>query len=197
MKRPSRILTKRLEIRPLKASDYRVWKEAYLAHRPERAKHDLKLPKDASFSREAFLRVVAKQRELAKIDRVYVFALFHRKTREYLGHIDIAVIERRTMHWANLGYGILNQHYGNGYGREAALAAIGIGFKHLKLHRLEAVINTDNLKSLKLARKIGMKPEGTRRAFMYEDGKWQDHRVFSAIPEDIGMRSKRPAKGPF
>ena len=197
MKRPTRILTERLEIRPLKASDYRAWKSAYAAHQPELSKHDLKLPKGASFSREAFGRVLIKQREKAQSDDCYVFALFHRKTREYLGHVDIAVIERRTMHWANLGYGILNQHYGNGYGREAALAAIGIGFKHLKLHRLEAVINTDNPKSLKLARKIGMKPEGTRRAFIYEDGKWQDHRVFSAIPEDIGMRSKRPAKGPF
>jgi RimJ/RimL family protein N-acetyltransferase len=38
-----------------------------------------------------------------------------------------------------------------------------IGFKDLKLNRLEAAINLDNLKSIQLAKAIGMHKEGIKR----------------------------------
>ena len=154
--------------------------------------YDLKIPKGAKFSKIAFAKVIRKHRSLAKKDKVYVLGVFHRKTNQYLGHVDLAVIYRSDMQWGNLGYGILNQYYGNGFGREAALAALKIGFKFLDFHRLEAVINLDNLRSIKLAKSIGMKAEGKRRAFIFENGRWADHLVFSAIPEDMGLRSKKP-----
>jgi hypothetical protein len=97
--------------------------------------------------------------------------------------VDLAVLRRSDMQWGNLGYGILNQYYGQGFGTEAAKAGLEIGFRFLGFHRLEAVINMDNLRSNRLAKSIGMKQEGKRRAFIFENGKWQDHRVYAAIPE--------------
>jgi ribosomal-protein-alanine N-acetyltransferase len=189
---PAKFKTQRLVLRPLNLSDYKVWKEAYFARKPPIYQYDLTAPKGATFSREEFKSLVQRHRKLAKEDRVYVLGVFQRKTGAYLGHVDLAVLRRSDMQWGNLGYGILNQYYGQGFGTEAAKAGLEIGFRFLGFHRLEAVINMDNLRSNRLAKSIGMKQEGKRRAFIFENGKWQDHRVYAAIPEDVGLRSRSP-----
>lgn len=67
-----------------------------------------------------------------------------------------------------------------------------IGFKHLKLNRLEAAINLDNKKSIYLAKKIGMKKEGIKKRYWFEHGKWVDHLIYVANPEDVGLKGTRP-----
>jgi ribosomal-protein-alanine N-acetyltransferase len=58
-----------------------------------------------------------------------------------------------------------------------------IVFGDLKLNRLEAAINLDNLRSVGLAQSLRMRREGIKRRYLYENEKWTDQIIFAANPE--------------
>lgn len=94
---------------------------------------------------------------------------------------------------ANLGYALHNQHWGQGFAKEAAKAAVESAFRKLKLHRLEAGIESKNRASLAVAKAIGMIREGTRKKVIFEKGSWKDLEYFSISAERIGIRKMKPS----
>jgi hypothetical protein len=90
---------------------------------------------------------------------------------------------RRDRQLGNLGYWVSNLHWGKGFGLVIASAGLQIGFAEIGLHRIEAVIDPDNLHSIRVAEKAGMINEGLKAKLLLEDGDWIDQVVFSAIPE--------------
>jgi RimJ/RimL family protein N-acetyltransferase len=85
-----------------------------------------------------------------------------------------------------------NRYWGLGYAREAAAAGLVVGFRDLKLNRIEAAINLDNRKSIRLVRAIGMRREGIKKRYWLEDGEWVDHLIYVANPEDVGLKPHKP-----
>lgn len=192
MKR-SEFRTHRLILRPLKASDYDVWYDAYANALPKKTKWDRGPLPAKMCTRRWFDKVRREHEELAKKDDYYRYYVFDRKTGAIVGQVDFDVFLRSTHQFANFGYQIYNRYWGHGYGREAAKLGLRIGFQQLKLNRLEAAINLDNKKSVRLAKLIGMRREGVKKRYWYEDGQWVDHLVYVANPEDIGLKAKKPS----
>lgn len=60
------------------------------------------------------------------------------------------------------------------------------------VNRLEVAINLDHVRSIRLARSIGMRREGIKGRYIYENSKWTDHIVYVANPEDIGLKANKP-----
>jgi ribosomal-protein-alanine N-acetyltransferase len=58
-----------------------------------------------------------------------------------------------------VAYMIAKEHWGQGLGTEAARGILDYGFEHLGLSRLICLIDRDNLASIKVATKIGMRFE--------------------------------------
>lgn len=184
--------TRRLILRAITSGDYNVWFDAYVNRKPAQSKWDSgPLPKKEC-SRSVFKKLMRRLEQLAKDDDYYRYYIFNKKSGAIVGQIDFDIYVRSTHQFSNFGYQIFNQHWGNGYGREAAKLGLLIGFKYLKLNRLEAAINLDNKKSIQLAKKIGMKKEGIKKRYWFEDGKWVDHLIYAANPEDVGLKGKRP-----
>jgi RimJ/RimL family protein N-acetyltransferase len=184
--------TRRLVLRALKKSDYKVWYDAYVNGLPSQSKWDM-APKDPKICTQKWFDKVKKQHEdLAKRDDYYRYYLFEKKTGAIVGHIDFDIFLRSTHQFANFGYQIYNRHWGHRYGMEAARAGLKIGFSQLGLNRLEAAINLDNKKSIRLAKSIGMRCEGIKKRYWFEHGAWTDHMIYVANPEDIGLKAKKP-----
>ncbi len=118
---------------------------------------------------------------LVKEDKGYAWAIFDKREGRHLGVIDVSTIVRGWYQWANLGYLVHNTCQNKGYGKEAAQAAIRVAFTKLGYKRVEASIYPDNWRSVKLAKAIGMKREGLRREYIYDNKKWEDHVIFSVI----------------
>ncbi len=136
-------------------------------------------------------RVEVRTRRLvlqARGDNFYWYSVFAKSSGRLVRTVDFDVFVRRTHQFANFGYVIYLHFWGQGYGREAA-AGLRIGFKQLKLNRLEAAINLDNRKSSRLVKAIGMRREGIKKKFWFEHGSWMDHLIYLANPEDLGLRS--------
>jgi RimJ/RimL family protein N-acetyltransferase len=184
--------TKRLILRPLKLSDYNTWFDAWTNRGPAKNRWDYGPMKAKDCGEKYFKWLLKRHRELAKKDDWYFFGIFEKKTGTLVGHVDLDIFVRGTHQFANFGYRLHNRYWGKGYGQEAARAGLHIGFKQLKLNRLEAAINLDNRKSIRLVKAIGMKREGIKRRYWFEDGKWVDHLIYVANPEDIGLKARKP-----
>lgn len=186
------VRTRRLVLRPLKASDYEVWLNAYTQRRPSQNKWDTGPYDVKKCSKAMFTKIMKLHSKLAGKDEYYWYGVFQKKTGQLIGHIDFDVYVRRTHQFANFGYQIYNPFWGHGFGQEATKAGLKIGFQNLKLNRLEAAINLDNRKSIRLAKAIGMQREGIKKRYWFENDQWVDHLVYVANPEDIGLRARTP-----
>lgn len=184
--------TRRLAIRPFRKSDYKKWFAAYVECGPAKNRWDHGPRTSSASTRKHYYQLLKRLDELAKNDDYYRYAVFHKRTGELIGHIDFDIFLRSTHQFANFGYLLHSTHWGKGFGQEAARAGLYIGFKYLKLNRLEASINLENRKSIRLAKLIGMRREGIKRNYWFEDGKWTDQIIFVANPADLGLKPTNP-----
>lgn len=141
-----------------------------------------------------FTDLCQRHQQKALSDQLYVFGLFDRITQRHLGNIDITTVQRGMYQWAILGYEIHNQHWRQGFGKEAVKAALIAGFESLHYHRIEAVINLDNWGSIALAQSVGMQKECIRQSFFHENDQWVDHLIYVALPHYLGLAEKPPER---
>ena len=96
--------TKRLILRPYVSTDYTVWSKGYSERKPQSHAFDDGPYEKKWISKKYFLQTLKAFSQQAEKDELYVFGIFHKKTGQILGHIDLATIVRKNVHWANLGY---------------------------------------------------------------------------------------------
>ena len=87
-------------------------------------------------------------------------------------------------HKAEIGFWLLPHYVGKGIATEAALAALAYGFDKLRLVRIEATVETENVSSIALLRKIGMMHEGTLRKYENNYGQLIDLMHFSILRDE-------------
>ena len=101
-----------------------------------------------------------------------------------LGSINLSQIYRDGFQGAYLGYYVGAPFAGQGYMTEAIELILRYAFEHLKLHRLEANIQPENLASLALVKRAGFVREGYSRRYLRIGRRWRDHERWAIIAED-------------
>ncbi len=74
--------------------------------------------------------------------------------------------------------------WGRGYGTEAAHALLCFGFTELGLHRIWARVVADNLGSVRVMQKAGMRLEGRLKDKEWFRGRWWDSLIFAMLEEE-------------
>jgi [ribosomal protein S5]-alanine N-acetyltransferase len=93
-----------------------------------------------------------------------------------LGQIHLSQIARAPFCSALLGYSIDAAHEGRGLKREALEAALADAFgARIGLHRVQANVRPENIRSLALLERLGFEREGLAREYLFIDGAWRDH----------------------
>jgi [ribosomal protein S5]-alanine N-acetyltransferase len=153
-------------VRPLQESDlegpYPGWFED-----PEVCRYNshAKFPKNEEYFRE-YVRSVNKE------DRV-VWAVCHSKD----GHIGNVSLQALSFINRNGEFAIFmgdKRHWGTGAATMASRKIVEHGFVKLNLNRIYCGTAASNDGMKKLAKALGMKPEGTRRCHLFLDGDWVD-----------------------
>jgi [ribosomal protein S5]-alanine N-acetyltransferase len=86
---------------------------------------------------------------------------------------------------AELGYAIYDDLDKNkGYMKEALTAIIEFGFSAMNLNRIEAMIGTHNVPSLKLVEGFGFTREGVLRSHYFKNGVMEDSVCFSLLRKE-------------
>lgn len=106
-----KVTTRRLVLRPLRAQDYFVWLSALEGRKPKQNRFDSLKLNSADLTRAGFKKRRERWARKAQNDECYIFGVFHGKTGQYLGSVDLYLYMRKDLHWANLGYAILNQYW--------------------------------------------------------------------------------------
>jgi ribosomal-protein-alanine N-acetyltransferase len=97
------------------------------------------------------------------------------KSEHIVGVININNIVRSSFLSASLGYYIGQTYLGKGYMLEALTLVKNYAFTTQGLHRLEANIQPDNIRSINLVKRSGFVYEGLSKNYLYLSGQWRDH----------------------
>ena len=96
--------------------------------------------------------------------REYQYVIVRRDDDRAIGHIGLTL--ERDGRSAEFGYWLGQPYWGQGFGGEAAMAVLSIGFRSLDLDRISALCIADNHGSLQVLRKAGFVEVGRcRKAF--------------------------------
>jgi len=82
-----------------------------------------------------------------------MYAVRRKDTGELIGNCGL--VRREGLDGPDLGYALLPMHTGEGFAHEAAQAVIADAATRLRLGRLQAIVNPDNVASIGLLQKLG------------------------------------------
>ncbi|MEJ8547368.1 GNAT family N-acetyltransferase [Brevibacillus borstelensis] len=85
---------------------------------------------------------------------------------------------------AEIGYDLGRPFWGSGYASEAIQALLDYGFQHLRLNRIEAKVEPENIPSIKLLKRLQFTEEGRLRQYEMSKGKLVDVIMFSLLESD-------------
>ncbi len=80
-----------------------------------------------------------------------------------------------------LGYWILPEYQRKGYASEAIFAMCQYAFRHLDIHRIEAIVEGENAGSMLLLKKAGFTNEGCRKECEWKNNKFIDLYSFALL----------------
>jgi [ribosomal protein S5]-alanine N-acetyltransferase len=110
----------------------------------------------------------------------------NRKTAAIVGFININEIVRGPYQRGTLGYGAFKPTARQGYMYEGFALLFRFAFYELKLHRLEAEIQPENIASLNLVKKLGFQYEGLSPGLVLINEQWRDHQRWAITSEAVG-----------
>jgi len=98
-----------------------------------------------------------------------------------VGWIEVTNIVRGVFCSAYLGYYAFAGHERQGLMKEGLRLVVRHAFRQLRLHRLEANIQPDNLASTALVRSCGFHHEGHSPKYLKIRGRWRDHERWAIL----------------
>jgi RimJ/RimL family protein N-acetyltransferase len=112
------------------------------------------------------------------------FAIFDTVDGTYLGGCGLNHIDYENR-MANLGYWVRTSRAGSGVAATVARLLADFCFRELSLTRLEILVAVENLRSQRVAAKVGALREGVLRKRFVVRGTALDCVMFSLVPEDM------------
>jgi [ribosomal protein S5]-alanine N-acetyltransferase len=171
--------TERLIMRDFREDDWPViaayWADPrYQRYYPEHQRREETVRKlVASF--------VAAQAEQPR--RRWQLALVQRDDGRLIGNCGIRVNNPELCE-ANIGYELNPDDWGQGYASEAARAILCFGFEQLGLHRVWAECVADNLGSVRVLEKLGMRREAHFRELQRFRERWWDGYIYAMLDHE-------------
>jgi len=174
-----RIETERLLLREFESTDW----QAMLAYwNDERYQRFYEEPKDQEAAvRELLDRFVVSQTEEPR--RMWQLAITDPRSGRLIGNCGIRV--KNPVHReANTGWELDPNVWGHGYATEAARAILGFGFGELGMHRVWAECNAENVRSVRVMERLGMRREAHFRKHQWFRGRWWDTLIYAILDHE-------------
>ena len=100
---------------------------------------------------------------------------------DIVGVVNISEIVMGVFQSGYLGYYGTLRFAGQGLMGQALELAMRYGFEKIGLHRLEANIQSENVASIALVKKLGFTKEGVSPSYLKVAGVWRDHERWAML----------------
>lgn len=175
----SSLETERLILRGLRDEDLPEFLD-YL-NDPEVAKYQ----SWESYSESHALEVIKDQQTIHPgiPGRPFTFGAEVKSTGAFIGHV-VLTIQEKDHKQAEIGFTFARSSHRQGYGKEAATRVLSFAFEELSLHRVFAITDCENLASVALLSRLGMRREGHYIENIWFKGKWGDEYQYAMLQSE-------------
>jgi RimJ/RimL family protein N-acetyltransferase len=171
------IETERLSLRPFEASDLDVLH--HLQSLPEVVRY-LRWGSRSRAEVAAVLEERIHQSRIAAESDTLILAVTLRDGGALIGDVNLQLLSSENKQ-GKFGFVLLPEYHGQGYGREAAMAMLALGFDALGLHRIAGYCDARNTASVRLMERLGMRREAHFREFSRSKGEWADLYIYAML----------------
>ena len=172
-------------LRPLRADDEREWQRVRRDNAAYVQPWEPTLPPGApTRSPVSFRQFVRELDAEARADRAMPWCI--EVGGRIVGQVHLFGIVRAAQQSGAAGYWLAESLTGRGLATRALAMAIDHALGDGGLHRVEVNIRLDNVPSLRVVQRLGLRDEGVRERYLHIDGAWRDHRSFAVTTEDLG-----------
>lgn len=141
----------------------------------------LGIPRGIEETRENVRPLIQAQK--AKNRTSYFWKIVKKDTDGFIGVAGMTLSANRFK-LGEIYYKLLPSQWGQGYATEVAKTLIKCGFNDFYLHRVEAGVATENIRSIRVLEKSGMTREGLRRKILPIRGEWKDNYHYAIVEDD-------------
>lgn len=170
--------TARLLLRKMRASDsaslFPIWSD------PEVTKF---MNIDSFTEEKQAKEMISFLDDLSKEEKAIRYAIIEVESNQIIGSCGFNFIDYGNAK-AEIGYELKKLYWGQGYAKEALSCLIQSAFNDLKLNRIEAKIEPDNINSIRLIEKLSFTYEGTLRKAEKSKNRSIDLRLYSLLATD-------------
>ena len=173
-----------VEVRAYETRDFKAWLDANTNTLPLQNKFDLPPRPAEHLNEEFFAQILDAQKAARALGEQFNLGVFCPDNGTFFGGASLMDIKRGVLFNAIIGCWFYNQHWGNGYAKDSLDALIEIAFGQLRLHRIEAGIEPENFRSIRLAEKTGLRLEGLKKKLLWLREDWRDCLIYAMTSEE-------------
>ena len=141
----------------------------------------LGIPESIEVTREVMRPAIEAENETPR--GKYAWKIVLRETGEFIGLAGMSLSCDR-FRLGEMYYKLYPDFWGRGYATEVCKTLIRAGFDKFNLHRVEAGVATENIRSVRVLEKSGMTREGLLRKILPIRGTWVDNYHYAIVEDD-------------
>ncbi len=135
-------------------------------------------PNSAEETRDFLLRACSYAKENPR--RKFELAVIEVVSGQLVGGIGLHISDAQAM----LGYCFASSVWGQGYATEAARLLLAYGFSSLNVHRVWARCDSENIASIRVLEKLGMRREGLAKHDCRIRGEWRNTFLYAVLADE-------------
>lgn len=116
------------------------------------------------------------------------FKIEHKDNLQFIGLIALN-FGKPKFKTAEVWYKIHSNFWNQGYATESLYKLLAFGFKELNLHRIEAGCAIENISSIRVLEKVGMRKEGRKRKILPLKTGWSDNFHYAILSSEFTNNS--------
>lgn len=138
-----------------------------------------------SYTEEQARDVIEQQKGLepGRPGQWFTFAAELKDTKALIGHVALSVKEA-DQRQAEIGFTFAREYQGKGLAKEAAEAVLDYAFTRLGMHRVVAVTDCENERSVALLGRLGMRREGHFIENIRFKGGWGSEYLYALLRKE-------------
>lgn len=172
--------TKRLELKEVTESDTEQIHRLHSSAEVDEY-NTLGIPKNMGVTEKLVSSMIVAQKVEER--KSYDWLIIRKDSGEFIGMAGMSLSADKYK-LGEIYYKFFPSHWGHGFATEVAKALVKAGFNDFNLHKVEAGVATENIRSIRVLEKLGMTREGLRRKILPIRAEWKDNYHYAIVEDD-------------